>query len=76
MTLKEARKAAGMTQKELGEASGVHPVNIARIEGGTLDIGNVTARNFLNICEALEIDPYDLLPDEINDRRGGDYKKK
>ncbi len=76
MTLKEARQAAGMTQKELGEASGVHPVNIARIETGKIDVGNLTARNFLSLCDVLGIEPSDLLPDEPSDRRGGDYSKK
>ena len=34
-TLTEARKEAGMTQQQLAEKSGVHQVNISRIENGT-----------------------------------------
>ena len=33
--LTEARKEAGMTQQQLAEKSGVHQVNISRIENGT-----------------------------------------
>lgn len=71
MTLKEARAERGFTQKELAEVSGLHHVHIAKIENGTTNIGNITARNFVNLCDALNVDPHDLLPAEKQDRRGG-----
>jgi transcriptional regulator with XRE-family HTH domain len=35
--LREARKNAGMTQEALGEASGLHPTEISRLEGAGRD---------------------------------------
>lgn len=74
MTLKEARTERGYTQKELAEITGVHQVQIAKIECGMVHIGNMTARNFLNLCDALNVDPHDLLPAEKQDRRGGNNR--
>lgn len=71
MTLKEARRERGYTLKELSQLSGVHSVQIAKVEGGATHIGNMTARNFMNLCDALHVDPHDLLPAEKQDRRGG-----
>lgn len=71
MTLKEARAERGYTQKQLSEISGLHHIHIAKLENGTTHIGNITARNFMNLCDALMVDPHDLLPAEKQDRRGG-----
>lgn len=74
MTLKEARSKCKYTQKELAQLSGIHNVMIAKLESGTCHIGNITARNFMNLCDTLDVDPHDLLPAEKQDRRGGNYR--
>ena len=51
--LREARKAAHMTQKQLAEASGVPLQSIQRYEGGFRDIGGASAVQVLKIAKAL-----------------------
>lgn len=55
------RIAAGLTQKELAEASGVHSRQIQRVELGEADAGNLAARNLLAIAEALGVPPKELI---------------
>lgn len=61
MTIKEARISSHMTQKQLADESGVYIRQIQRVEYGASEAGNLTARNFLAIAKALNIDPYELL---------------
>jgi len=49
-SLKRARKAGGMSLAEMGEATGIHPVSIARAERPGLDVRVSTVRA---ICHAL-----------------------
>ena len=48
--LTEARKEAGMTQQQLAEKSGVHQVNISRIENGT---GNPSVETLQKLAKGL-----------------------
>lgn len=73
MTLKEARQAAGLTQRKLAEEAGVNMSLIAKLEGGVYNPGNITARSYMGICDALGIDPHDFLPEEKSDKRGGNF---
>lgn len=59
--LKEARQKAGMTQKELADASGVNARQIQRIENGESEIGNVTLANAAALADALGVDVRELL---------------
>lgn len=61
MTLREAREAAGMTQKQLAEVSGVNPRQIRRVEIGEAEAGNLTAKNLLALSDALGVDPHILI---------------
>lgn len=61
MTLREAREAAGMTQKQLAEVSGVNPRQIRRVEIGEAEAGNLTAKNLLALADALNVDPRYLI---------------
>lgn len=61
MTIKEARIAAGMTQKELAEAAGMHPRAIQKLESGEYKPENTTARNLVSIADALGVDPHCLI---------------
>ena len=49
-TLTEARKEAGMTQQQLAEKSGVHQVNISRIEKGT---GNPSVETLQKLAKGM-----------------------
>ena len=60
-TLRDARVSAGLTQQQLADASGVNVRQIQRVELGSSDAGNLTARNLLAIADALGIDPHDLI---------------
>lgn len=59
--LRKARKKAGLTQKQLADASGVNPRQIQRVEYGESEAGNLTAKNLLSISDALGVDPHDLI---------------
>ncbi len=50
--LKEARKEAGLTQRELAERSGVSQNLIARLETGELK--NATLKTMCKLAEALD----------------------
>lgn len=74
MTLKEARQKAGLSQNQLADAAGVCRSTIPKYESGGRAVGNLAARNYIAICDALNVDPHDLLPAEKQDRRGGYYR--
>lgn len=59
--LKSARMAAGLTQQQLADASGVNIRQIRRVELGTSEAGNMSARNLLAIAKALNVDPEKLI---------------
>lgn len=59
--LVEARRAAGLTQKELADASGVNVRQIQRVELGEAEAGNLTAKNLLAIADALGVGPKELI---------------
>lgn len=59
--LKVARKAAGMTQKQLSDVSGVHPRQIQKIESGDGKMSNVTLGNAIKLADALGVDVRELL---------------
>lgn len=66
--LREARLAAGLTQKQLSEASGVNPRQIQKVEAGEIKAGNMTASNLLAIADALGVDPRVLIPEEKSNK--------
>lgn len=59
--IRSARLKAGLTQQQLSNASGVNIRQIQRIELGSSDAGNLTARNLLAISDALGVDPHELI---------------
>ncbi len=63
-TLRTARLAIGMTQQELADKAGVHVSLIRKIEGGKIQIGNITAQNYIHIKQALKCRDKDLLENE------------
>lgn len=59
--LKSTRMAASLTQQQLADASGVNIRQIRRVELGTSEAGNMSARNLLSIADILEVDPRELI---------------
>ncbi len=55
------RRAAGLSIKELSEASGVNIRQIQRVELGESEASNLTAKNLLALADALEVDPKSLI---------------
>lgn len=62
--LRDARLAAGLTQKQLAKLSGVNSRQIQKVEAGEIKAGNMTASNLLAIADALGVDPRRLISDE------------
>ena len=52
--IKDARKAAGLTQEELGKKIGMTKSGVSKIENATFNIGLETAKK---IAKALNVDP-------------------
>lgn len=59
--LERARLAAGLSQMQLAEVSGVNARQIRRVELGEAEAANLTAKNLLALADALGIDPRDLV---------------
>lgn len=59
--LKELRKAAGLTQAELAQKSGVNPRMIQYYEQGFKDLSKAAFETGLKLAEALNCDPRDLI---------------
>lgn len=62
--LRDARIAAGLTQQQLANLSGVNVRQIQRVELGEAEAGNLTAKNLLSIADALGVDPRGLIAGE------------
>ncbi len=60
--IREARKRAGLTQRELAERAGTTQSAVARAESGRVDPGFETVRRMLRLCGfnlLVALDPYD-----------------
>jgi transcriptional regulator with XRE-family HTH domain len=58
--LLKARKAAGMTQEELADLSGLDRTTISQVERGK---GAPRVETLIRLAGALDVDPGDLLPE-------------
>lgn len=61
MTIREARQAAGVTQKLLADALGVSQQYVSKLERGEMSPANITAKNLLAIADILGVDPHELV---------------
>lgn len=59
--LRDARIAAGLTQQQLADLSGVNVRQIRRVEIGEAEAGNLTAKNLLSLSDALSVDPHSII---------------
>ena len=61
MDIKELRKAAGLTQRQLADAAGLNIRQIQKIEAGEIEPGNMTAKNVFALADALGVDARRLI---------------
>ena len=61
MTLRDAIRAAGISQSELSRRSGVDLRLIQRMVSGESKMGNIAAKNLIAIADALNVDPRGLI---------------
>lgn len=59
--LADLRKAAGLTQKALADASSVNIRQIQKIESGEIQIGNITLKTAIALADALQVPISSLL---------------
>ena len=60
MTFREIRKSKGYTLRQLAELSGVSYFQIQSIETGRIKLENISVKNFMALCKALEVDPWEI----------------
>lgn len=64
MTIKNARQSAGLTQKELADQANINIRQIQKIESGDIRLSNLTAANYIRLCQALSLDPIKTISEE------------
>lgn len=55
--IRELRKVKKLTLHKLSELSGVSVTQIQAVETGKIKIENMTVKNFMALCKALEVEP-------------------
>ena len=61
ISIKEARMASVLTQKELAAKVGIPYQSIQKLEYGSRDPGRMEARTLIAIADALGVDPHALI---------------
>ena len=61
MTIKTARQAANLTQRQLAAQTGINIRQIQKVEAGDIKLSNLTAINYLRLCRVLDLDPWQIL---------------
>lgn len=56
MTIKNLRKEKGLTLHQLSDLSGISVTQIHGVESGRIKLENMTVKNFMALCDALEVD--------------------
>ena len=60
MKIRELRKSNNLTLHQLSDLSGVSVTQIQGVETGRIKLENMTVKNFMALCNALEVDPCDV----------------
>lgn len=60
MTIRKLRKEKELTLHQLSELSGVSVTQIQGVETGRIKLENMTVKNFMALCKALEVEPCDI----------------
>ncbi len=74
--LRELRRERALTQKELSELSGVHPVTIRDLER---EQANASAKNTRKLAAGLGVEVKDLMEDGVTEdhrRRARDFREE
>lgn len=66
LDVKQFRKNKGLSVQNLSDITGITIQQLYKIERGEINLANVTAKNYLKICKALDIEPFDLLKEQKN----------
>lgn len=61
VTLRDIRKAKGMTLEDVSRAGGPKAGSYARVDSGKAEPENMTLKTFVQLCYALEMSPEELL---------------
>lgn len=64
-----ARRRKGYSQQMVSEMTGIDLRQYQRLEYGERDIRRASMRTGLSICKALDIDPFQLVPDHESPNR-------
>ena len=64
-----ARRCKGYSQQMVSEMTGIDLRQYQRLEYGERDIRRASMRTGLSICKALDIDPFQLVPDHESPNR-------
>jgi len=64
-----ARRRKGYSQQMVSEMTGIDLRQYQRLEHGERDIRRASMRTGLSICKALDIDPFQLVPDHESPNR-------
>lgn len=57
MTIRELRKARKLTLQQLSSLSGVSVTQIHAVETGRIKLENMSVKNFMALCRALDVEP-------------------
>lgn len=68
MIIRELRKVKKLTLHQLSELSGVSVTQIHDFETGKRDIKNMTVKNFMALCKALDVEPWEIYGGKENER--------
>lgn len=68
MTIRENRKKAGLSLNQLSRLSGVSVTQINALEMGRIKLENMSVKNFMALCKALDVDPWEIYGGKENER--------
>ena len=61
VTLRDIRKAKGLTLEDVSRAGGPKAGSYARVDSGKAEPENMTLKTFVQLCYAFEMSPNELL---------------
>lgn len=64
MTIRKMRKEKELTLHQLSVLSGVSVTQIQGVETGKIKLENMTVKNFMKICNALNVRPEEIYPEK------------
>lgn len=71
MSFRDHLASVGISQSDLSRITGINLRQIQRLCLGEAKLENITAQNYLRICQALGKDPASFLGEVTNEARSG-----